>query len=440
VVPKRAAIEVRNVKREIADFLRRPHVTSSRTRVLLVAYLLVGLGLVFLAAVLFTGRTARQMDRRAAVLTRVFSLFVGESALRADQSGSRQVLESVLHEVDFPIIITDANQVPLVWRNVGLPPQAADDPGLLGRPDLAPELRAQRDRLEALRRRFDAENEPYPIRVDGVLQAYVHFGASSLSRQLRWVPLLLVGIVAIFTAVALLVFRYMKLGEQRSIWVGMARETAHQLGTPLTSLLGWVQVLRSQDEADEPAAVARTRRSQTYAEMQRDLDRLAKVSARFSKVGSQPDLAPLDLASLLRDTVEYMERRIPHLGSSVRIAADLPELPPVRASRELLEWAFENLLKNALDALDSGGEIRVSAAPAPGGDAVEVRVADTGKGIPAPMRVRVWQPGFTTKRRGWGLGLALVLRIIEEYHGGRIWIEDNADRRGVCFAVRLPAA
>jgi len=427
------------VRREIADFLRRPHVTSSRSKVLLVAYLLVGLGLVFLAAVLFTGRTAQQMDRRAAVLTRVFSLFVGESALRADQSGSRQVLESVLQEVDFPIIITDANLVPLVWRNVGVPPQEADDPGFLGRADLTPELRARREQLNALRERFDAENEPYPIRVDGVLQAFVHYGASSLSRQLRWVPLLLVGIVAIFTAVALLVFRYMKLGEQRSIWVGMARETAHQLGTPLTSLLGWVQVLRSQDESGEPEAVAKPRRVQTYAEMQRDLDRLAKVSARFSKIGSQPDLAPLDLAALLRDTVEYIERRIPHFGPSVRIAAAVPKLPLVRANRELLEWAFENLLKNAVDALESEGEIRVSAAPAAGG-AVEVRVADTGKGIPAAMRVRVWQPGFTTKRRGWGLGLALVLRIVEEYHGGRIWIEDNPDRRGVCFAVRLPAA
>ncbi len=115
-------------------------------------------------------------------------------------------------------------------------------------------------------------------------------------------------------------------------------------------------------------------------------------------------------------------------------------MPLVRANRELLEWALENLMKNALDALESDGEIRVQARHVPADAALEVRVADTGKGIPLAMRNRVWEPGFTTKRRGWGLGLALVRRIVEEYHGGRIWIEDNPDRRGVCFAIRLPVA
>jgi hypothetical protein len=431
------------MRRELADFLRRPHVAASRSRVLLTAWLLVGLAVVFLGAILYTGRTARQMDRQAAVLTSVFSLFVGESLLRADQPGAYAVIQSVLRQVEFPILVTDAQNVPLVWHNVGMPPQDAERPGDLDGPDLTPESRALRDRLDMLRRRFDAQNPPYPIRVAGNVQAYVHFGASRLSRQLRWVPLVLVGVVAIFTAVALLVFRYLKLTEQRSIWVGMARETAHQLGTPLTSLLGWVQVLTSEEDLEESAAESRARRTRTYAEMQRDLDRLAKVSARFSKIGARPDLAPLDLAAVLRDSVEYIERRIPHLAGAVRIEAELgAPLPPVRANRELLEWAFENLLKNALDALEHGGTIRLStqAVAHAGAGAVEVRVADTGRGIPAAMRQRVFQPGFTTKRRGWGLGLPLVERIVAEYHGGRIWIEDNADRRGVCFAVRLPAA
>jgi hypothetical protein len=427
------------MRRQIADFLRRPRLYGSRTKVLLVAYLLVGLALVFLAAILFTARTAGQMDRQVAVLTRVFSLFVGESMLRADQPGANQVIESVLKEVDYPIIITDADSVPLVWRNVGVPPQAAERPEDATRTEPSAAARADRGRLDALRREFDSQNPPYPIRVDGVLQAYIHFGPSSLSRQLRWVPIVLVLVVAIFVAVALLVFRYMKLGEQRSIWVGMARETAHQLGTPLTSLLGWVHVLESQDEGEDRSPTAPARRRQTYAEMQHDLDRLAKVSARFSKIGSRPELAPLDPGAVLADSVRYIERRIPHLGGSVRIDSELPALPPVRASRELLEWAFENLLKNALDALEQGGAIRVLGVPASGGG-VEVRVADTGRGIPPAMRTRVWEPGFTTKRRGWGLGLALVRRIIEEYHGGRIWIEDNPDRRGVCFVVRLPGA
>jgi signal transduction histidine kinase len=221
----------------------------------------------------------------------------------------------------------------------------------------------------------------------------------------------------------------MKLGEQRSIWVGMARETAHQLGTPLTSLLGWVQLLQAQEPAGGP-------RAQTYAEMQHDLDRLAKVSARFSKIGAKPELVPLDLGAVLRDTVAYIDRRIPHLGGNVHVECQIEPLPAVHANRELIEWAFENLLKNAVDAVEQRGEIRVSAQAVPGG--VEIRIADTGRGIPPQLRARVFQPGYTTKRRGWGLGLALVQRIVEEYHDGQIGIEDNADKRGVCFVIRLP--
>lgn len=421
----------------IGEFLRKPRVVGSRPKVLLAAYLLAGLGVVFMGAILYTGRTARQMDRQAAVLTRVFSLFLGESVLRADQAGSREVIESVLREVEFPIILTDAANTPVVWRNVGVPPQSADRPDDLAREDLSAGAQAQRAQLGELVRQFDAENPPHPIRVNGILQAYLHFGPSKLSEQLRWVPLLLVATMAMFTTVALLVFRYMKMTEQRSIWVGMARETAHQLGTPLTSLMGWVQLLQSQDEAGAPPEQAQARRAQTYAEMERDLGRLAKVSARFSKIGSKPDLVPLDVARILGESVEYIQRRVPHLGGAVQIHDEIDAGLQVSGNHELLEWAFENLLKNAVDALGKGGEIRVRAHAVPGG--VEVRVADNGKGIPREMRGRVFQPGFTTKRRGWGLGLALVLRIVEEYHGGRIWIEDNPDRRGVCFAMHLPA-
>ena len=415
--------------RVLADFLRRPHVAGSRPKVWLTAYLLGGLGLVFLGAMLYTGRAARQMDHQAAALTRVFSMFVGESVLRADRPGTYELIASALREIDFPIVITDAAGVPLVWHRVDVPAQDAERPDDLGRDQLSPEARARRDRLDALVQEFDALNPPYPIRIDGVLQASVHYGASSLSRQLRWLPVILVLSMALFTAVALLVFRYMKLGEQRSIWVGMARETAHQLGTPLTSLLGWVQLLQAQEPGDGP-------RAQTYAEMQHDLDRLSKVSARFSKIGARPELLPLDVAAVLRETVSYIDRRIPHLGGNVHVESHIEPLPAVHANRELIEWAFENLLKNAVDAVEQRGEIRVHAQPIAGG--VEIRIADTGKGIPPQLRARVFQPGYTTKRRGWGLGLALVERIIEEYHDGQIGIEDNADKRGVCFVIRLP--
>lgn len=414
--------------------------TGSRTRALLVAYFMIGLALVFVVAILWAGQLTRRMEQQSSVLTNVFSRFISETALQADRPNARRIIRDIVDQVDLPMILTDVNGVPIVWVHVGVPANEADSPLALAREDLPPELRQQRQRLQELVQRFDALNEPWPIEAAGTVQGYVHFGESSLQRQLRWMPWILALTVTIFTSVGLLGVRSLKRSEERSLWVGMARETAHQLGTPLTSLLGWVQLLRSDEETPrhEDAEAARQRRARTYTEMAHDLERLSKVSARFSRIGGVQKLQPLDMGPIIAETVDYVRRRTPHLGARVEIHNEVGALPLVAANHELIEWVFENLLKNAVDAMTDGGRIRIRAGLE--GSKVRLRVADSGRGIPLARRNAIWEPGYSTKERGWGLGLTLVRRIVVEYHGGRIWVEDNEDRRGICFVIELPRA
>ena len=429
-----------DMKRYPGQLLGWARVTGSRTRTLLVVYFMVGLGLVFVGAILWTGYLTRKMEQQALVLTNVFSRFISETAFKADQEGAADIIRSIIDQTDLPLILTDAHGVPMVWRVVGVPPNDADTPLALAESELPPERRKDRKRLLELVHEFDATNSPWPIQVAGTVQGYVHFGRSSLQQQLRWVPWILVLTVALFMSVGLLGVRSVKRSEERSLWVGMARETAHQLGTPLTSLLGWVQLLRSddRDRPNESPEQERQRRAQTYSEMSRDLERLSKVSARFSRIGGAGTLSPQDLQPVISETIDYVRRRTPHLGAKVELHNEIGSLPPVAANLELIEWVFENLLKNAVDAMPEGGEIWVRSVLV--GSTVQIRVADSGRGIPHGRRNAIWEPGFSTKDRGWGLGLTLVRRIVVEYHSGQIWVEDNEDRRGICFVIQLPVA
>jgi signal transduction histidine kinase len=293
-------------------------------------------------------------------------------------------------------------------------------------------------KLVELYRDFDKTNPPIPIQVVGAgnTDSYVHFGPSALQRELRYMPFVLLGIFLIFMAVAIQGLRYLKLSEQRSIWVGMARETAHQLGTPLSAMLGWTQVLRDHgtERGDETMV-------HYVSEMEVDLSRLQKITERFSKIGATPELVVVDLKPALERTVAYFHKRLPTLKSTSTLGFSSEGDVRVRGNEELLEWVFENLVKNAIDALgESGGRIDIAARRPSGDGWVEVTVRDTGRGIPGALRDLVFRPGFTTKRRGWGLGLALARRIVEEYHGGTIRLAESKAGKGTTFQVRLPGA
>jgi NtrC-family two-component system sensor histidine kinase KinB len=224
-------------------------------------------------------------------------------------------------------------------------------------------------------------------------------------------------------------------GEQRSLWTALAKETAHQLGTPLSSLMGWTALLRESP----PGRLTPERTREILDEMDRDLARLQKVSLRFGQVGSLPALKEGDLVEITAGTVDYFRTRLPHLGHAVRIEERYEPVPRVRVHRELLEWVVENLLRNAMDAIDKkDGWIEVTVRWKRDERTVELIVRDNGRGMTPDERRRAFTPGYTTKRRGWGLGLTLARRVIAEYHGGRISIVESVPGRGTAVAVALP--
>ncbi len=330
-----------------------------------------------------------------------------------------------------PAIITEAStEAPLFWRNVSVP--APDTLALLSGPDSARAMAP----LRALREEMDETYAPIPITLKvpgapgGGLRQYVHYDESQLIRELRIYPYVQLLFVGLFILVGYVGFSYVRRSEQSSLWVGMAREAAHQLGTPISSLMGWSQLLREGNLSAE-------RRQEAFGEIEHDIHRLQRVANRFSDIGSQPRLEHQSLAPIIERTVSYLRRRLPRESKQVGLRMDVPADLKAPVNAELFEWVIENLLKNAADAIgDEEGTILISARQE--GDHVVVDVQDTGCGIERRQWKNAFRPGYSTKKRGWGLGLSLARRVVESYHGGTLTVARSKPGEGTTFRVELP--
>ncbi len=334
----------------------------------------------------------------------------------------KDVIFDTVQNPNFPVVITDEQGLPRYWKAVGIP---FDDhsPEILGK---------VMDKAYAL----DQENDPlpfeWPLKKEPEIW-HLHWGASALEKRLNWLPWVVFGVTILFTGGGYLGFRYIKNREQRSIWVGMARETAHQLGTPLSSLYGWLALLKDELDAGNDREGSQKLKN-ILGEMDRDTSRLDKIASRFSLIGSTPELRLDRVRDVVAETAGYLRARLPE---NVQIVEELDDVPVVPLNRELLGWAFENLFRNAADAMEGrGGRIDVSSRLEEHRVVIEVR--DTGKGMPSHMFKQVFLPGTSTKKRGWGLGLAFVKRIVEDYHSGKVYIKESVLDRGTTFVVLLP--
>lgn len=269
---------------------------------------------------------------------------------------------------------------------------------------------------------FALINEPIQIISDGVNYGVLYFGNSPVIAQLKYFPIALVGIVALFAALIYFYYLTSKASEQNLLWAGMAKETAHQIGTPLSSLIGWTEILRTENV--DPDYIE---------EITKDINRLEVITDRFSKIGSTPVLEQMDIIQETKVTYDYLSKRSSKL---IYFELDIPQgALPVRLNKQLFGWALENMVKNAIDAMRGKGTLIVRIK----GDSrlAKIHIIDTGKGIPKSKYKSVFEPGFTTKKRGWGLGLSLTKRIIEQYHEGQVRVLKSEIDTGTTMEIAL---
>ncbi|MEZ4721970.1 MAG: HAMP domain-containing sensor histidine kinase [Flavobacteriales bacterium] len=277
------------------------------------------------------------------------------------------------------------------------------------------------DQLSSKLESMAAQHEPISVEINGK-EALVYYEDSFLLTQLKYYPLAQLGVIGLFVMIAYLLFSTARKAEQNQVWVGMSKETAHQLGTPLSSMIGWIELLKDKEETQ-----------QIGTELEKDVSRLQVVTERFSKIGSQPELKKQNLIPVLSGAVEYFRHRT---GKNVLFETSFPDhVVEVMLNESLFEWVIENLIKNALDAMEGKGRIAIEVTDQE--HRVLIDVTDTGKGITPSKFKAVFNPGFTTKKRGWGLGLSLSKRIVKDYHHGKIYVLRSEPNQGTTFRISL---
>lgn len=277
--------------------------------------------------------------------------------------------------------------------------------------------------LRQMAKEFAAINDPIEIDLGNGEKQYICYGESKLLKNLSYYPIVYIVVFLLYALLLTVVLIALKRAEQNRVWIGLTKETAHQLGTPISSLLAWTEILKSRYPEDD-----------MLPEMEHDVQRLRTIAERFSQVGSKQELALSDLNAVTKKAFDYMRARISKkINMEFSATGDIQ----VMLNAPLFEWVMENLCKNAVDAMENDGTIRVQVRQ--NGNCAVIDISDTGKGLPIKNYKRIFYPGFTTKKRGWGLGLSLAKRIIEEYHHGKIYVKHSEIGKGTTFRIELPA-
>ncbi|MFV0178001.1 HAMP domain-containing histidine kinase [Empedobacter falsenii] len=310
----------------------------------------------------------------------------------------------------------------LIKDNKSIPVALVDEKGIIvDTKNIDESIVKDSVKLERYVQKMKSINQTIEIELIGS-KNFVYFKNSKLLSQLQYYPLIIILLILIFFGFSYWYFKTIRETEKSYLWAGMAKETAHQIGTPLSSLMGWVELLKLED-IDQISVV----------EIEKDVDRLKHIAERFSKIGSTSELKPIDLISTSKQTVDYISQRISK-GIEINFRTDVKEFK-INLNASLYSWVIENLMKNAADAMQNKGVLDITITTT--NKFVEINIADTGSGIPTKLQRKIFEPGFTTKKRGWGLGLSLAKRIIEDYHKGKIFVAKSSKETGTEFKILL---
>ncbi len=371
------------------------------------------LGIIFVILLLgYTQVLVNELRRDNREVVRLYASFIANIVQDENETNLNFIFENVIKKVKFPLIQTDTNDKPQLWKN------------------LPKNIHSDTDRIKFMKL-IDKNNSPIPLiyrdaNIGDITFGYLHYGDSSIVEKLKsWTYVILFS-MGIFIFIGFLGFSFIRNNEKKHIWVGMARETAHQLGTPVSALMGWVDWLKDHPEKS----------NEILSEIELDLQRLEQISRRFSNMGSKPHFSEFDLSVKVEKIVEYLNKRLPSLGKKVELLNDIDPDIKINGNGSLLAWAIENIIRNGIDAIErEDGQISISLKQV--NNIVKIQIHDNGIGIPKKDWKNIFRPGFSTKKTGWGLGLSLSTRIVEDIHSGSLSVASSSMKKGTIIQISL---
>ncbi len=369
----------------------------------------VSLIIILLAYTQFLVNELRKDNRE---VVRMYASFIANIVQDENETNLNFIFENIIQKVKFPLIQTDNEDKPQLWKN------------------LPKNIKNEKDRIKFMNL-IDNYNPPIALvykdkEIGEITFGYLHFGDSSIVEKLKFWTYLIIFAIGVFIFLGFLGFTFIRNNEKKHIWVGMARETAHQLGTPVSALMGWLDWLKNNPGKS----------NEIIPEIELDLQRLEQISRRFSQMGSVSDFENFDLSIKIKKVVDYIEKRLPSLGKKVTLLNDIDPHIMTLGNGSLLAWAIENVIRNGIDAIDQGnGEISITLKEK--NEKILILIKDNGIGIPKKDWKNIFRPGFSTKKTGWGLGLSLSTRIVEDIHSGELSVLSSSINNGTIIQIRL---